>query len=418
MVEQRNIVIVGASAAGLQTTHYFLKHILPALKAKNDAEYHVYTIAPSPHFYFRVAAPRVAASTTRLAAEKIVFNLNEVFKQYSAEDFTFVEASATGLDTTARTVSYRGAKSYEDEHLPYHALVIATGSKTYHQAFSASASIQDTLDSIALTNERVNSAKSIIVVGGGPTAVEFTAEVGEHRNGKPGWFSTPERKARVTLITADKQLLPSLRPALGKKAERKLKGLGIDVIYNSRVTNNSTTKDGRTTVTLSNGDVLEADYFVPAYGVSPNSAWLPKSLLNERNYLITNAETLRVDEAGPRVYALGDITAYSRNNIWDIINGLPVLTVNMKRDLLSYNALLPDAKPSGKDRVVTAGMTGLLAPIGSAGGVGEIAGWKLPSFFVWFMKSRDFMVSMSGTPTANGDSVKKEFKWTAAEAVA
>ncbi|KAH7359620.1 hypothetical protein BKA66DRAFT_472471 [Pyrenochaeta sp. MPI-SDFR-AT-0127] len=416
MAEQRNIVILGASAAGLQTTHYILKHILPALKAKKDATYHVYTIAPSAKYYFRIASPRVAASTTRMAAEKITMDLHENFKQYSSNDFTFIEASATGLDVSARTVSYQSGKNLEEQRLSYHALVIATGSRTYHPAFSASTAIQDTLDSIKFTNEKVQSSKNIVIVGGGPTAVEFAGEVGEHRNGKPGWFSKPERKLKITLITADKQLLPALPAAIGKTAEQKLNAVGVDVVYNSRVTGTSDSKNGTTIVTLGNGETLETDFYVPAYGVEPNSSWLPKELLNEKGYLITNGETLRVDSAGPRVYAFGDIGSYSRNNVWDILGALPALVTNIKRDLISFNALLPDAKPKGKDRIYKLDPRGgQIVPIGTGGGVGAVMGWRFPSFFVWLMKGRDFLLAMSGVGIATGDSVKKEFKWTAEE---
>lgn len=417
MAEQRNIVIVGASAAGLQTTHYFLKHILPTLKAKKDAKYHVYTIAPSSKYFFRIASPRVAASTTRMGAEKICFDLPENLKQYSAEDFTFIEATATGLDTSARTVSYQSSKGSEEQRIQYHALVVATGSRTYHPAFSSSVSLQGTLDAIKFTNEKVESAKSIVIAGGGPTAVEFAGEVGEHRNGKPGWFSSPEPKLKITLITADKQLLPVLPSSIAKTAEHKLKAVGVDVIYNSRVTDASDTKDGGTVVKLGNGDSIETDFYVPAYGVEPNSSWLPKEFLNEKGYLITNNETLRVDLAGPRVYALGDVSSYSRNSVWDIIGGMPVVFTNIKRDLLSFDAQAPDAKPKGKDRLFKSDTKGgQIVPIGSGGGVGAIMGWRVPSFFVWLLKGRDYMLQMSAVGLANGDSVKKEFKWTAEEA--
>ncbi|KAI4929649.1 uncharacterized protein J4E92_005314 [Alternaria infectoria] len=417
MSEQRNIVIVGASGAGIQATHYILKHILPALKAKNDAKYHVYNISPSSQWYFRVASPRVAASTERMSTDKVLFDLHEGFKQYSKDDFTFIEASATGLEPSSRRLLFRSNKGQEDESLTYHALVVATGSKTYFQAFSMSADAQSTLNAISSANEQIASAKKIVIVGGGATGVEFAGEVAEHRNGKPGWFSKVQPKVDVTLITSDKQLLPGLRPAIAKIAEQKLKALGVEVIYNTRVVDSTQTKDGRTALTLKNGGKLEADLYVPAYGVQPNSSWLPDQLLNEKGYLVTNDSTLRVDIAGPRVYGFGDIASYSRNNYWDINLALPTLVTNIKRDLLSYNPMLPEAKPKGKDRVYTANTTeSMVVPIGSGGGVGAVFGWKVPSFFVWVLKGRDYMLGMSGLPTLNGDKVKKEVKWTKEEA--
>jgi NADH dehydrogenase FAD-containing subunit len=410
-------VFLGASAAGLQAAQYFLKHTLPTLKAKRDATYHVYLINPSANWYFRVASPRVATSTKRLATEKVLFDIKDGFKKHSSEDFTFIEATATGLNTSARTVSYRTSKATTDESLRYHALVVATGSKTYFPAFSQSAATQDTLNAIKSTNGKVQTAKDIIIVGGGPTSVEFAGEVAEHRNGKPGWFSNAEHNVNITIITATDHLLPQVRPAIGKITEQKLKALNVNVLYNTRVTDASEDSHGRTIVTLAKGDKLEADLYVPAYGVEPNSSWLPAELLDDKKYLITNAATLRVDAAGPRVYSIGDVASYSPNNVWDILLSLPVLAVNMKRDLLSYNAKLPDEKPKGNDRLrVAETREGLVVPIGTGGGVGVVMGWKVPSWFVALLKGRDYLAGMSGLSTVGGGSVKSEVKWSAAEA--
>ncbi|KAH8724333.1 hypothetical protein GQ44DRAFT_708996 [Phaeosphaeriaceae sp. PMI808] len=415
MAEQRNIVILGGSASGLMATHNILKHLLPALKAKGGAKYHIYLVNPSSNFYFRNASPRPAASTSRMAVEKITFDISEGFKKYSSDDFTFIEAAATGLDTTARTVTYRRSKASDLEYLPYHALVVATGSRTYYPAFSQSGTSQEVIDAIKITNEKVASAKDIVVVGGGPTAIEFIAEVAEHRNGKPGWFFKPERKLKITLYTSADRLLPTLRPAISKTAEQKLKALGVDIVYNTRITEAKEGKDGRTVITTAKGDILETDLYVPAYGVEPNSSWIPADLLDEKKYLKTS-DTLRVEGAGSRVYALGDIGSYSRNNAWDVLSGLPVLAVNMKRDLVSFNPMLPTEKPKGKDRIFKADTRESMAvPIGTSGGVGAIMGWRLPSLMVYFLKGRDFMVGMAGVPTITGSNVK-EVVWTKEEA--
>lgn len=415
MTEQRNIVIVGGSSAGLTAAHNLLKFTIPTLKAKGDAKYHVYLINPSSNWFFRIASPRATASTKRMAAEKLMFDIEDAFKNYTADDFTFIEASATGLDPKARTVSYKSNKSLKDEHLSYHALVVATGSKTYFPAFSQSAGSQEVFDAIKTTNEKVASAKDIVIVGGGPTAIEFASEVAEHRNGKPGWFSNVQRKVNITLITAADRLLTPLRPAISKAAEQKLKALGVDVVYNSRVVDAQEDKNGRTTVTLAKGDKLEADLYVPAYGVLPNSSWLPSDLLNDHNYIKTDFK-MRVEGAGPRVYAFGDVASYSRNNIWDILFAIPVLAVNMKRDLLSFNPMLPDEKPKGKDRVYTIDTReGMMVPMGTTGGVGAVFGWRIPNFVVWLVKGRDYLLGMSGKPQVTGTSVK-ETVWTKDEA--
>lgn len=419
MSEQRNIVILGASFSGLQTTHYFFKHILPSLKAKNDAKYHVYLINPSSDFYMRPAAVRTAASTDRLPTEKVIRDLNEEgFKQYSSSEFTFIIGTATGLDTAARTVTYKRSEYLGDEQLKYHALVIATGSKTHDPVFSMHTDTPALVNAIKTRNTKLKSAKDIIIVGGGPTAVEHAGEIGDLLNGKPGWFSTPPRKVNITIITAGSQLLPQLRPAIGKQAEGKLKKLGVDVVYNTRVADVSTGKNGRTTVTLAKGEKLEADLYIPAHGVLPNSSFVPDALLTDTGYIKTNASTTRVDAAGPRVYAYGDVASNTRNTIVDVYDSFPALVINLKRDLLSYNPNNPDAKPKGKDREFKPNLKNTqIVPIGTAGGVGEIYGWRLPNWAVWLIKARNFMIDIVTPPLLNGDKVSKEIKWTNEEAV-
>jgi NADH dehydrogenase FAD-containing subunit len=419
MVEQRNIVVLGGGPSGLLATHYILKHVIPTLKAKHtSAKYHVYNVNPSADFYFRVASPRVATSTTLMAAEKVFGPISGGFEKYSADDFTFIQAFATGLDTDARKVSYQ-RDGHLSEELSYHALVVVTGSKTHHPAFSMPTTKEATMDAIKSTNVKAAAAKDIVIVGGGPTGVEVAGELAEFRNGRPGWFSPVQRKVNITLVTATNQLLPTIPLSTAKTAENKLRDLGVEVVYNTRVANTSEMQDGRTKVQLANGKELKADLFIPAYGVLPNSTWLPSKLLNKTNYLITNQETLRVDIAGPRVYSFGDVSSASRNTVADILDMMPVAMINIKRDLISYNPATPTAPAPGKDRIFTpAAKVSMIAPIGSRGGVGSVMGWSVPSFFVWLLKGRDYMVGLSFQPTLGGDTVKKDFKWTAEEAVA
>lgn len=395
-----------------------MKHILPGLNAKSGPKHHVYVISPSPDFYYMPAAPRTAVSVSRLPAEKIFFPLSQIFDKFPKSDFTFIQASASGLDTSARTVFYRRDDKAVDEKLSYHALVIATGSNTHHPSFS-SQNTEKTKEGIKSLNAQVSAAKDIVVVGGGPTGVETSAELGEHLNGKPGWFSKPPRKVKITLITSANQLIPQLRPAIGKTAEATLKGLGVEVLYNTRVTGSQEAKNGRTTINLDNGDKLETDLYLPLHGVFPNSSFLPKDLLTDSGYVVTNPKTLRVDAAGPRVYALGDISSVSRNKIADLNDMLPTVYTNLKRDLLAFDPARPAAAAPGKDHEFQLQQKEMLAlTTGTTGGVGAVNGWRLPNFLIWFIKSRDMMIGMAVPGIISGKFVAKEHPWKGYEPVA
>lgn len=418
MSDQRNIVILGSSFGGIQSAQYMMKSILPDLNARSTARHHVYVVSPSPDFYFRPASPRSAVSVSRLSTENIFIPLSAVFSKFPKSDFTFIQASASGLDTTLRTILYRRDENTEEEKLAYHALIIATGANTHHPAFS-SQDTEATKEAIKTMNAQASTAKNIVVVGGGATDVETAAELGEHLNGKPGWFSQPTPKATITLITATDQLVPQLRPSMGRTVESTLKGLGVKVVYNTRVINTHKGNSGKKTVlVLENGDEMETDLYLPLHGVYPNSSFLPKTILNESGYVRSNPKTLRVDGAGPRVYALGDISSVSRNKIADLNDMMPVVYTNLKRDLYAFNPADPSAPAPGQDREFklqekeTLGVT-----VGSSGGVGEVAGWRVPSFLIWWLKSRDMMTGMAIPRIIDGRSVK-EFPWEGQEIVA
>ena len=62
----------------------------------------------------------------------------------------------------------------------------------------------------------------------------------------------------------------------------------------------------KTTVTLEDGQTLEADLYIPAFGMRYNTGFMAVELLTAQGRVATNPATLRVDAAGPRVYACYD----------------------------------------------------------------------------------------------------------------
>lgn len=80
--------------------------------------------------------------------------------------------------------------------------------------------------------------------------------------------------------------------------------------------------------------------YIPCTGVSPNTLFLPSNLLDPRGYVLTHNQTMRVERAGPRTYAMGDVASYSQNYLGDVYNAVPVVMWNLEMDLLRHKSSL------------------------------------------------------------------------------
>lgn len=353
-------------------------------------------------------------SATLLPADKLFAPIADGFKSYDFSLYTVIHGTADSWDVGARTVTIRLADCESTQTLPYHALVLATGTRTPSLATSLHGNYTTSKAAIADLNKKLISSTSVIVSGGGPTAVETAGEVGHFLNGSAGWFSSrpSNPKAKVTVITKADKLLPVLSRQRALKAETFLDSVGVDVVYNVSVISSVIDADGKTTVNLSNGEQWTADVYIPAWGTTPNSEYVPVDLKNDRGYIKTNGTTLRADAAGPRVYVASDVGDYSRGDFHSLYGAIPVLVTSIKRDLLAAAASdKPDATPNGPDRPFIPNNSETQAvPIGPRG-VGAVHGWGLPSFLIWLLKGRNYMTGNIPL-TVNGDMVKKEnTKW-------
>ncbi|KAI5239933.1 hypothetical protein E4T43_06444 [Aureobasidium subglaciale] len=176
------------------------------------------------------------------------------------------------------------------------------------------------------------------------TGAEYhlAGKIGEYLNGAAGWFSQRPSKpqAKVTLIAGADKLLPTLGQKLSDWAVSPLKQVGVDVIYSLCTTSTEQAADGTTLVYLDDDMTIECDLFIPAIGVRPNTAFVPKNLLNKKGYIKTNTSTLQVDEAGPCVYCVGDVESYTRGGLIDLIEAVLAAMTNLKRDLLAAHDIL------------------------------------------------------------------------------
>jgi apoptosis-inducing factor 2 len=408
---QKHIVILGGSYGGVSTAHYLLKHVVPYLPDK--ASYQVIMVSASSQAMCRPACPRALISDDMFPQEKLFVNISTAFEQYSESSFRFIHGTATELDHTNKTVSISLATS-ATQKIDFYALVIATGTSTPSPLLGLNRDGEFLRANWTTFRKALLTAKTIVIAGGGPAGIETAGELGEFLNGRAGWFSSKlaNPKVRITVVSAGSKILPALRPSIARKAEEYLAKVGVTVVKNSRVT--AVTPHGagiesttaKATLTLEDGKKLDADLYIPATGTTPNTSFIHKALLTADHRVNTNASTLRVDMAGPRIYAVGDVASYARPAVHHIFSAIPVLCTNIKRDLLLANG--KENNSVGKDRVFMEDTRETqLVPIGKAKGVGAAMGYELPSFLVWLIKGRDYWLWTAGD-LWNGNKWAKE----------
>ncbi|MCJ1394523.1 hypothetical protein MMC18_007402 [Xylographa bjoerkii] len=397
---QKKIVILGGSYSGVSTAHYLLKHAVPYLP--DNASYQIILVSASSQTMCRPACPRALISDDMFPQEKLFVSIPKVFEQYPNGSFRFIHGTATELDHINRTVSISLAIGTTEE-IDFYALVIATGASTPSPLLGLNRDEDFLRANWTAFRKALPTAKSIVIAGGGPAGIETAGELGEFLNGRAGWFSwkLADPKVSITVVSADSKILPNLRPAIAKKAEEYLAQVGVTVVKNVRVKTVAPNGAGtdsvtsKATLTLEDGKTLDADLYIPATGSRPNTAFIHEALLTANGRVDTDASTLRVDKAGPRVYAVGDVASYARPAIHLILSAIPVLCANIKRDLLLASGT--EKSSVGEDRVFKEDTRETqMVPIGKSKGVGAAMGYQLPSFMVWLIKGRDYWLWTTG----------------------
>ncbi len=187
MEANKDIVIVGGSYGGVSAAHYILKHVLPALP--NKASYHVKLISSASQTMCRPACPRALISDDIFPQDKLFVSTSKLFERYSRESFTFIHGSATHLDHENRVLTISTSEGRE-EKINYIALIIATGSSTPSPLLGMNKDEQHLKESWKAFRKVLPSARNMVIAGGGPAGVETAAELGEHLNGRAGWFQS------------------------------------------------------------------------------------------------------------------------------------------------------------------------------------------------------------------------------------
>ncbi|KAK0388476.1 hypothetical protein NLU13_4720 [Sarocladium strictum] len=398
MADQKNIVILGSSYAGFSVAHYLLRHAIPKLPTPSN--YKIILVSPSTTFFCRPASPRALITDAAFPQDDLFRPIEPCFERYPSENFSFVHGKATSWDPDARTVVVDLSEGKGKATLTYHSLLVATGSGTPSPLMGVHDSDAALKKSWEAFRAALPSAKHIVIAGGGPTGIETAAELGEHLNGKPGWFAgeLKDPKVKITVVTSGDHILPYLRSSIADKAEPLLAKIGVSIIKDTKVeavsppdAGSKTNVASKATISLQGGNTIEADLYIPSTGYIPSTSFVPPRLLAADGRIKVDPSTLRVPDAGDRVYALGDCSDYARQAIHLLLEAVPCAGNNMKRDLFLAEGLEKDAPAEKKYKEDTRETH--LVPIGTSTGVGSAMGHGIPSFVVTMIKGKHYWLN-------------------------
>src|SRR5258706_14075944 len=311
-VARRNLTILGSGFAGFSL-----------LKEINARSYDVVLISPRNHFLFTPLLPSTTVGTVEFRS--IIEPIRTAKK-----GVRYYQASCNAVDLTGRTLRCESTRDGSAFTATYDKLVIAVGAEvnTYgipgveenahflKEAADARLIRQKIIDCLeqasipGLAEDQRRRLLHFIVVGGGPTGVEFAAEmhdflVEDLRRAYPGLMD----EFKITLLEAADHILSTFDAALSSYTLDHFRRQRIDVRTGSGVV-----KVDRESVHLKDGTTLSYGLLVwsTGNGVAPFVRSLP--LKKDQNSRIIIDEYLRVP-GQDGVYALGDCATPEERNV-------------------------------------------------------------------------------------------------------
>ncbi len=301
MIYCPRIVIIGAGFGGLWVAKTFDKKPVEV------------TLIDRNNFHnFLPLLYQVAAA--ELDAEQIVYPVRKIFQKQ--KKLRFMVAEVLRVDSMANVVFT------SEGEIPYDFLIIAVGSasqyfgtkgaeefafplKTLPQAIALRNQILSCFEKASMTTDEVERQKllNFVVVGGGPTGVEFAASLAELIQGplKKDFRGFNLKTPTIHLIEANSNILRGYPEDLQNYAAEQLTKKGIALLTGVAV--QEVTEEG---VRLSNGMYIKSRTVIWTAGVKGPSFLRNWGLKLSRSDRILVNRTLQTHDF-PDVYAIGDV---------------------------------------------------------------------------------------------------------------
>ncbi|KAF2305088.1 hypothetical protein GH714_001718 [Hevea brasiliensis] len=312
----------------------------------NNPSYDVQVISPRNYFAFTPLLPSVTCGTVE--ARSIVEPVRNIVRKKNV-DISFWEAECFKIDAENKKVYCRcnqntNMNGKEEFVVDYDYLVIAMGArpntfntpgvmeycnflKEVEDAQKIRRTVIDNFEKASLPNLSDEERKRIlhfVVVGGGPTGVEFAAELHDFVNEDlVKLYPAAKDFVKITLLEAADHILNMFDKRITGFAEEKFKRDGIDVKLGSMVVKVSD-KEISTKV-RGNGETTSIPYGMVVWstgiGTRPVIRDFMKQIGQTNRRALATDEWLRVEGCN-NVYALGDCATINQRKVMEDISAI------------------------------------------------------------------------------------------------
>jgi len=303
----KRVAIYGGGIAGVQLA----KHLA------RDA--HVMLVDPNDYFEVPMAAPRSLVRPEFAERSVIPYAV-------ALPGVQFMQGRLMEMGHGCGTVQMPGAKQLT-VHSDIH--VLCTGSSYANDLMrSVGATAQGRKALYMRYQEAIESARQIVIVGGGPIGVEVAGEISETHPAKS-----------ITLLEAGPRLLAGTSELAAQHATAVLSARGVSVLVGEGL-ESSTTKGqdifaGPGQATTTKNRKLDYDLLVWCTGGRPNTAYMKARLggaLDERGRIRVDSNLRVIGHEA--LFALGDITDLDENKMaWHITGQVRAAAKNILQAL-------------------------------------------------------------------------------------
>ncbi|PON81927.1 Parvalbumin [Trema orientale] len=330
--KKKKVVVLGTGWAGVSF-----------LKTLNNPSYDVHVVSPHNYFAFTPLLPSVTCGNVE--ARSIVEPIRSITKKKNV-DVQFREAVCFKIDAGNKKVYCRSSQDTnlggkEEFGIDYDYLIVAMGAKSntfntpgveenahflkgVEDALKIRQSVIDCFERASLPSVSEEEKKRIlhfVVVGGGPTGVEFAAELHDFViEDLSNLYPAVKDNAKITLLEAGDHILNMFDKRITTFAEEKFQRDGINVKTGSMVI--KVADKEISTKVRGSGQVENLPYGMVVWsagiGPRPEVVDFMKQIGQTNRRALATDEWLRV-EGCDDIYALGDCATINQRRVMEDI---------------------------------------------------------------------------------------------------